>query len=61
MQKGFSDWIIQENICHLNIKNVEVENINLSSGTISEIKDDLTKNVKDVLKTELQRLLITVF
>ena len=61
MQKGFSDWIIQENICHLHIKNVEVENINHSSGTISEIKDDLTKNVKDVLKTELQRLLTTVF
>ena len=55
IKEGFSTRIIQENICHLHIKNVEVGTINHSEGTILKIRDALAKSIKDALKAELQR------
>ena len=43
IKEGFSTRIIQENICHLHIKNVEVGTINHSEGTILKIRDALAK------------------
>ena len=55
MKEGFSMRIIQENICQLHIKNIEVGTINHSEGTILKIIDAIAKSVKDALKAEVQR------
>ena len=51
MKEGFSLRLIQENICNLHLKGIEVGNINHSTGTIRKIKSSLFLSLKESLKT----------